>query len=318
MENLLVLTFADKPLSDQNYLKKSCKEFNVSLEVLICSPWVQNVVKLKMLYEFVGKSDPELVILVVDAYDVVVYENEEKILAKFKKHEADLLFSGESNFMYKEPAKWFSFLKKYPKQPTIYQYLNSGTYIGKVKHVKAMLEDMQARFDIDLLDEERLLPLKSDQYLLSRYYVEQSLTPGKLTLKIDATHDLLGVTGGRFCVLNFPEFSKWQPFGFFIIERNTLKLFSLHKHQKVPKDYSPHKGRFFNRKTQTYPAIMHFPGTWDRFDRVYEDLLKSKKPSKGGNWVLAALISAIAFFLSLPASILFSISTFSIQKNEGK
>ena len=169
MNNLLVLTFADKQLSGINYLKKSCDHFGISLEVLICTPWVQNVVKLKMLYEFVSAADdPELVLLVVDAYDVVIYDAAKQLLQQFNEEDTDVLFSGESNFMYKEPAKWLSFLRKYPKQPTIYQYLNSGTYMGKVKDLKLLLEDMQVRFDLDLLDEEKLLPIKIDQYLLSR------------------------------------------------------------------------------------------------------------------------------------------------------
>ena len=309
MDNLLVLTFADKQLSGINYLKKSCEHFGINLEVLICSPWIQNVIKLKMLYEFVCEADdPELVLLVVDAYDVVVYDTGKQLLQRFIEEDTDVLFSGESNFMYKEPAKWLSFLRKYPTQPTIYQYLNSGTYMGRVKHIKVLLEDMQTRFDLDLLNEEKLLPVKSDQYLLSRYFVE-SQSSARLKTKLDAYHHLLGVTGGRFCVIRLPDITKWQSFSHFIIERNLLKLLSLHQHQKVPKDYHPHQGKFRNRTTRTTPPVMHFPGTWDRFDKVYEDLLQGKKPSKGGTWIFAALISLASYPFSILAAPLFWLMT---------
>lgn len=309
MSSLLVLTFADKPLTDTNHLKKSCIEFGIALKELISSPWIQNVIKLKLLYQFVQDAEPELFLLVVDAFDVVIYENEKTILEKFESLQTDIAFSGESNFMYKEPAKWLSFLRKYPNQRSIYKFLNSGSYMGKVKHIKEMLERMQALFTLDLTNEKKLIPIKSDQYLLSRFFVENDQNTEKLKIKIDANHNLLGVTGGRFCVMNFPDISRWQSFTFFILERNLLKLFKLHKHQKVPKDYVPMDGKFLNKKTITFPPVMHFPGTWDRFDKVYEDLLQQKEPSKKGSWIFAAMISLFAYPLSVLAAPIFWVLT---------
>lgn len=250
-----------------------------------------------------------MVLMVVDAYDVVLYSNEEEILQRFAAEETDILFSGESNFMYKEPAKWLTFLRKYPKQSTIYQFLNSGSYMGKVKHVVEMLTKLQSQFGIDLMNEEKLLPIKSDQYLLSRFYVENASKESKMNLSIDVDHSLFGCTGGRFCVLKFPDITKWQSFAYFIIERNLLKLLKLHQHQKVPKDYKPKSGKFYNKKTKTSPPVMHFPGTWDRFDKVYEDLLMEKVPSKKGSWIFATLVSLISFPFSILAAPLFWLVT---------
>lgn len=320
MKDLTVLTFADKPLSKNNHLKTSCEENKLSLEVLICSPWVQNIMKLKMLFEYLISADPELVVLVVDAYDVVVYAGYQELIDKFYEAKADVLFSGESNFMYKEPAKWLEFLRKYPQQPTIYQYLNSGTYMGQAKYLKKMLVAMQKKFNLNLLDEGKLLPLKSDQYLLSRFYVEHSLAgDSDLKLKVDSSHTIFGVTGGRFCVFAFPDLSKWQAFSFFIVERNMLKAFGLHMHQKIAKDYLPMNKQFYNKKTDVYPLVMHFPGTWDRFDRVYEDLLNSKEPSKKKRWAFAFLISFFSFLLSIMAGPLFWMMTmgnYEIKSNQ--
>lgn len=309
MSAFQVLTFADKPLTDQHYLKQSCEEHQVPLEVLISSPWIQNVIKLKLLYDYVQKAEEDLTLLVVDAYDVVLYGNSQEILSAFDSYDADIVFSGEANFMYKEPGKWLSFLRKYPRQKTIFQYLNSGSYMGRVKDIRRMLEEMQVLFNIDLTDESKLLPIRSDQYLLSRFYVERSSSTADLKMAIDADHRLLGVTGGRFCVLKTPDLGRWQAFVFFILERNLLKLFRLHQHQKVPRDYQPKEGRFFNTKTQSAPPVMHFPGTWDRFDKVYEDLRAQVKPGRTGTWMLAALVSLLSFPLSILAAPLFWILT---------
>lgn len=168
---------------------------------------------------------------------------------------------------------------------------------------------MQTQFEIDLQNEEKLLPIRSDQYLLSRFYVENAYHPEKMRLSIDSTHRLLGVTGGRFCVIKLPDINRWQSFAFFIVERNMLKLFRLHQHQKVPKDYVPERGRFLNRITKTIPPVMHFPGTWDRFEVVYEDLLSGKRPSKKGTWIFAALISLSSFPISIVAGPIFWLIT---------
>ncbi|MDE0470432.1 MAG: hypothetical protein OXH57_00695 [Ekhidna sp.] len=301
MNDLLVLTFADKPLSDENHLKKSCDQFNLQLRVLIFSPWTQNVIRLKLLYEFMAEQDPELVMLVTDAYDVVLYDNSETILDIFLSLKSDIVFSGESNFSFRDPHKWVSYLRRYPRgRATIYHYLNAGTFMGRAKHLLQLLGELQEVCEIDLFDERALLPIKSDQYLLSRFFVDNSRQSGKLKLSIDEHHALMGCTGGRFCVLKFPDLGKWQAFSFFMIERSLLKLLNLHKHQKVPKDFTFRLGRFYNKKTKTYPPVIHFPGTQNRFNNILEDLSKATPAfSKKGGWIFAAGISCFAFLVSL-------------------
>ena len=54
---------------------------------------------------------------------------------------------------------------------------------------------------------------------------------------------------------------------------------------------------------------MHFPGTWDRFDKVYEGLLVGKTSRKGASWILAAVVSVVAFLASIVATPLFWLVT---------
>ncbi|MBC6409116.1 MAG: hypothetical protein GDA42_01430 [Ekhidna sp.] len=311
MSKLLVLTFADKPLDESNHLRKSCEKYGIKWKSLIHSPWTENVSKLKLLFEFIAEQDSELVVLVADAYDVILYDNHKAILDIFLSLKSDIVFSGESNFFFKDSRKWIAYLRRCTRgRGTIYQYLNSGSYMGKVRHIKLLLEEMQDWFKIDLSDEEALLPIKSDQYLLSRFFVDNSKQPDKLKLSIDKRHTLMGCTGGRFCVLKFPDLGKWQAFSFFIIERSLLKLLSLHKHQKKSKDFIFRSGRFYNKKTKTYPPIIHFPGTQNRFSKVLEELSKAKPVfSKKGTWIFAAGISCFAFIVSLSVGPIFWLIT---------
>ena len=182
--------------------------------------------------------------------------------------------------------------------------------MGRAKHLLQLLGELQEVCKIDLFDEEALLPIKSDQYLLSRFFVDNSRQPGKLNLSIDEHHALMGCTGGRFCVLKFPDLGKWQAFSFFMIERTLLKFLNLHQHQKVPKDFTFRLGRFYNKKTKTYPPVIHFPGTQNRFNKILEELSKAKPAfSKKGNWIFAAGISCFAFIVSLAVGPMFWLIT---------
>ena len=59
MSELQIVTFADKALTENNYLKKTCDEKGLKLVTLISSPWIQNVIKLKLLADFVKFQDPD-------------------------------------------------------------------------------------------------------------------------------------------------------------------------------------------------------------------------------------------------------------------
>ena len=306
MSKLLVLTFADKALNEHNHLRRSCEQFGIPWKAVISSPWKENVLRLKLLYEFVRDQNPELVLLVADAYDAALYDSAEAILKIFFDQNTDIMLSGESNFTFRDSGEWLSFLRRYPPQPTIYQYVNAGTYIGRARHLLELLEAMQNELGINFLDEEELLPIKSDQYLLSKFFVKTQYKQAALKLSVDKNQVLFGCTGGRFCVLNFPDISKWQSFINFILERNLLKAFKLHQHQKRPKDFTFQNEQFYNAKTKTYPPVMHFPGTQNRFNSVLEELSKVKPTfSKKGTWIFAAGISCFAFIISLFAGPVF-------------
>lgn len=296
MDKLIVLTFSDKPLTDDNHLKKTCEEQGLNLKVLIHSPWEFNAIKIKLLYEWLPDVDPDSIILATDAFDVAIYDDASTIVRKYQEIEGDIIFSAESNFYFRNKKLVKQYWKEYPRQTTIYDYLNSGTYVGKAGYLINMIESMVEKGDITL-EAESLRATRSDQYAFSKHYVDYFHAEQGPKIRLDHEQKLMGCSGGRFSVIPFPDLSKMQAFLFFLVERNLLKTLKLHSNQNQPKDFKVEKNRFYNKKTKQFPSIIHLPGTWDNFDVVIERLLNQRNPISKNP--IALLVSILSFVLSL-------------------
>ncbi len=310
MKNLLVITFADKELSKDNLLKKSCKDLGLDLEVLICTPWTRNAIKLKLLYEFLSEKKTDQLLLIVDAFDVILFDTAETITKKFKVFNTDILFSTESNYMFKNQKLWLKYFRTYPKQPTIYNFLNSGSYIGSSQNIQNMLEIIQSDYGVSLLSSEELDLVRSDQYLLHRFYVDNFYKKRKkLKVSLDAQQEILGCTGGRLCIRKFKDHSKAQAYLYFKIERNLVKLFRLHEYQSNSKDYKIRSGRFYNLKTQTIPSVMHLPGTWGEFSAMFNRFYieAPQKHPTSFKKIVADIVSYFSYISSLFLSVIIYI-----------
>lgn len=296
MKKFSIITFCNKPLAEDNLLKKSCLDLGLHLEVLFYSPWKQNSIKLKLLYDFLQEADPDQLLLVVDALDVVLFDDAAIIEERFNSFNVDILISAESNYMFKNSTLWLKYFKAYPSQPTVYNFVNSGSYAGTARSLMKMLETMQKQYAISLSSEEEVLALKSDQYLIHRFYVDKFHEKGeKLKVALDSRQVLLGCTGGRSCIRKFQDHSKIQAFINFQIERNLVKLFHLHKYQSRFKDYEIRSGRFYNTKTQTTPSVMHLPGTWGNFSSVYNRFF-SGSPSHHPTSLKKIAANSVSYF----------------------
>jgi len=296
LSKLIVVTFSDKPLPEDNYLKKTCKEQDLDLKVIIHAPWEFNAIKIKLLYEWLQDVSSDVVILATDAFDVAIYDNEETILEKYHQIEGDIIFSAESNFYFRNKKLIKHYWKAYPRQRTIYDYLNSGTYIGRAGDLTKMVEKMIENGDISL-NSESLRVTRSDQYAFSKHYVDAYHFTKTPQIRLDHDQKLMGCSGGRFAVIPFPDLSKMQAFLFFLIERNILKVLKLHRHQNLSKDFEIKNERFFNKKTKQFPSVVHLPGTWDNFGLVIKKFL-SQDHQVTSNPV-ALLVSLFSFMLSI-------------------
>lgn len=300
MKKLQLVTFSDRELGDENHLVHSCKQLGLDLNVIVHKPWTTNSFKIKLLYEYIEQLTEEKLLLVVDAFDVVVYDDEQELIKKFETINADVVFSSEANFYFRNKGLKYYYWKFYPRGETPYHYLNSGAYMGTSSSLKEMLEEMIVDYNIQLDDPQNLEMHRSDQYLFHKYYVDNYYKwDQKLKVKLDTNQLLFGCTGGRMNAMKFKETSWIQAFLFFRAERTLLKAVGLHRFQRIAIDYQVQGGRFYNILTETSPGLLHIPGTWERFNEVLGDLLAERK---GGNPVLRSLalfISSWAFLGSV-------------------
>ena len=90
--------------------------------------------KLKLLKDWLENIDPYDYILFTDSYDVFYADNLNGVINKFLGFNTKVLFSAESVCW--PNAEWAD---RFPETEYAYRYLNSGTFMGRVKELKAML-----------------------------------------------------------------------------------------------------------------------------------------------------------------------------------
>ena len=90
--------------------------------------------KINLMLKFLEDKHDDDVVLFTDGYDVFYNDNIETILERFEDFNADMVFSSESICW---PEKELA--KDFPNLNEPYPFLNSGTYIGKVKALRQMM-----------------------------------------------------------------------------------------------------------------------------------------------------------------------------------
>ena len=113
----------------------SCKYYGIKYKILGINSDVKfsfgNIEKLFFLKEEIFLHDDDEIILVSDIYDVIMMKTTSIILDIFTEMNIPILFSAEK-------ICWpdTSLKNKHPSTKSIYKYLNSGGFIGKVKYLK--------------------------------------------------------------------------------------------------------------------------------------------------------------------------------------
>lgn len=106
MENIHLITIATHNEGYYSALKKSAELNNYDLITLGWGQkWEGFIMKYKLLLENINKYDDNDIIILIDAYDVLVIGNKEDVINKFKKFNKPILISkdgytGESIFNY--------------------------------------------------------------------------------------------------------------------------------------------------------------------------------------------------------------------------
>ena len=135
---LHVCTVASREIKLVAPLQESCTHNGISLEVLGQDmPFQGFGEKFLHVQQFIKTLPDTDVLLFVDAFDVLLLARADVIIDKFLKFNAPFVVSAERTcWPFRELAP------KYPKSPTSFQYLNSGTYIGYVSYIKQLFCDL--------------------------------------------------------------------------------------------------------------------------------------------------------------------------------
>ncbi|MEP4596304.1 MAG: hypothetical protein ABJZ92_08870, partial [Cyclobacteriaceae bacterium] len=180
---------------------------------------------------------------------------------------------------------------------------------GKCGALKKLLKDIIKENKLDPDNINSFIEVRSDQYLYSKHFVDQSLSGDKkYTLTLDYKHELFEVTGGRMRTINLPHLSSFHAFNAYKVERFLVKKLGLHAHQDEPIDieFIASTNSFRNRKTHSNPLIIHLPGTWMYFDKIMNKILTSKKEFSLGKitaWFIGLLSYIVAIFIPFRISL---------------
>lgn len=289
MDLLEVVTFCDKALPDENALLISCRENNIPLHVLQPNfDWSCNTLKLRLLWDFVssGELSDDCIILVSDAFDVLINEKKEKILKKYFDLGAEIIFSAEANYYFRNPDLNYFYWKHYPRNSILYHFLNSGNYMGTVENIRKLLATVFEKYNVDINDTEQLRTIRSDQYLLSRFYVDYYYSPQEFpfTIKLDHRQSLFACTAGRMFATDEIPTHWMEAFYYFRYQRFLFKYSGLAHHQTRCADIRFIDGVLVNKQTGENPAVLHIAGSGKTFSLALNQLryghkIKSNKVS---------------------------------------
>ncbi len=156
-----IFTVASKETDGLNRLLASCDHFNVDIDIVgMGLPYKGNGQKLNYLKEYLAEIPDNHIVMFVDGYDTLILADKETILRKFFEKEVVCVFGAEAS------AESFPFRhlsSRFPRSPTKFQFLNSGTYIAYAGYLKRVLDA------INIIKEK-----SSDQGQIVLYYINHT------------------------------------------------------------------------------------------------------------------------------------------------
>lgn len=173
-DELLILAFDTAKDSGSKRFIESCKVYGLNYKIMAldqkCNdnmalgPVESKSNKINYLINYIKDINDEQIILVSDSYQVIICANSKEIINKFNNFNSPIVFAAEPDC---RPNSDLS--KEYPSTNSSYKYLNSRSFIGKVKDIKKILQNSF---------------ISKDDYQL--YYTKQFLSEkGKKIIKLD-------------------------------------------------------------------------------------------------------------------------------------
>lgn len=107
--------------------------------------------KIYILKNHIEQFQDDELILCIDGFDTLINKNIEDLELVFYSFDTEIVISSEQFFTY----QWSLYQDKFESIQSRYKYVNSGTIIGKVKHIKNMINDIfiYPEFDMTEIDQ---------------------------------------------------------------------------------------------------------------------------------------------------------------------
>ena len=127
LKNISVATHKHKGY--YNILEESCKRNNIDLVVLgLGQKWEGFTMRWKLWYDYLNKLDDNEIIMINDAYDVIIVEDSKEIIKKFKKFKKPVVFGTQ-----------YDFVSTLVFKKCLDSVLCCGNIIGYVKYIKIII-----------------------------------------------------------------------------------------------------------------------------------------------------------------------------------
>ena len=180
--------------------------------------------KLEAAQRYAAALDKTDTLLFTDAFDVLFTEKPEIIQREYAKLGADIVFSAECGcWPHVIENRGRACFESYPKSPTPYRYLNSGTWIGRADKAADMLLEVMKEAGGTFAN-------ANDQKLVADFYIA-----GRFGIKLDFYNKIFQ---SMHMTLD-PPLPQCDPTKDVQLTEN---------------------GRFMNQLTKSRPAILHFNG----------------------------------------------------------
>lgn len=135
-------------------------------------------IKLRLLSQQLHSLDDSDIVLFTDAYDVVYCATEEEIVRRYLAMKEEIVFAAERYL-------WPDRKLRFPPSATPYRYLNSGTFIGRVRALKQLLLDLPEDNASDQLFLQKKfltgrypIRLDTEQYIFSTHDPKREIKNG--------------------------------------------------------------------------------------------------------------------------------------------
>lgn len=155
MDTLHVITVATKSEGFFGALKQSARRHNIHLKVLGWGlPWTGFGTRVNWIRDFLETLPPEDVVLLIDAYDVILLQDSATIMRKYKSFDKPLVMSVQ-----RWPTEIYTWLQSRLFFGHVDGYtLNGGAYMGKVWALKELQDAMCSGKQCDVgVDDQKML-----------------------------------------------------------------------------------------------------------------------------------------------------------------